>query len=64
MHAAKKRGQAPEVGLFPGLEGMVVTLGESSRTPRKARDTRAARRSGSGSSVSSLMVTETKFVAG
>ena len=28
MNVAEERGQAPEVGLLPGLERVVVTLGE------------------------------------
>ena len=64
MDPAEERGQRAEVVLLPVLERVVVALAQSIRAPRNARETRAASRSGSGSSASGSNVTETKFVAG
>ena len=49
---------------FQGWNGWSWHWAQSSRTPRNARATRAASRSGSGRSVSGSKVTVTKLVAG
>ena len=64
VHAAEEGGEARKSACFQGWNGWSWHWAQSIRTPRNARETRAARRSGSGRSSLGSKVTEMKLVAG